>query len=98
MVGVPRNLLSVNGGPGSMLPRKFGNEELGGKFGKGFSRPAVALAPAVSVTLNANGGLRASNKPFPAKLVGVAVMAYPARRTKSLEERGCQAKPTRGSG
>src|ERR1700757_4611182 len=99
MVGVPRNLFSVNGGPGSMLPRKFGNEELGGKFGKGFSRLAVALAPPVSVTLNANGGVRACNKPFPAQPVRVAGIPYtPPRRTRSLEERGCHAKPTRGSG
>jgi hypothetical protein len=55
-----------------MLPTKFGNEELGGKFGKGFSRLAVALAPPFSEAFNANGGLRASCKPFPAKLVRFA--------------------------
>ena len=72
MNGVRRKLLPVNGGPGSMLPTKFGNEELGGKFGKGFSRLAVALAAPFSEALNANGGLRASCKPFPAKLVRFA--------------------------
>jgi hypothetical protein len=39
-----------------MLPKKFGKEEFGGKFGKGFSRLAVALAPPFSATPNANGG------------------------------------------
>ena len=72
MMGDRRNLFPVNGGPGSMLPTKFGNEEFGGKFGKGFSRLAVALAPPFSAAVNANGGLRASNKPFPAKLVRFA--------------------------
>ena len=55
-----------------MLPTKFGNEELGGKFGKGLSRLAVALAAPFSTAFNANGGLRASNKPFPSKLVRFA--------------------------
>jgi hypothetical protein len=55
-----------------MLPTKFGNEELGGKFGKGFCRLAVALAPPFNETFNPNGGLRASKKPFPAKLVRFA--------------------------
>ena len=72
MMGDRRNLFPVNGGPGSMLPTKFGNEELGGKFGKGFCRLAVALAPPFSEAFNANGGLRASNKPFAAKLVRFA--------------------------
>ena len=72
MLGVRRNLLPVNGGPGSMLATKFGNEELGGKFGKGFSRLAAALAPPVSEAFNAKGGLRASNVPFPSKLVRFA--------------------------
>jgi hypothetical protein len=55
-----------------MLPTKFGNEEFGGKFGKGFCRLAVALAPPFSEAFNANGGLTASNKPFAAKLVRFA--------------------------
>jgi hypothetical protein len=55
-----------------MLATKFGNEELGGRFGKGFSRLAFALAPPFSEAFNANGGLRAINKPFPAKLVRFA--------------------------
>jgi hypothetical protein len=72
MLGDTRNLFPVNGGPGSMLATKLGNEELIGKFGKGFSRLAAALAPPVSEAFNANGGLRASNRPFPAKLVRFA--------------------------
>ena len=56
MTGERRNLFPVNGGLGSMLPTKFGKEEFGGKFGKGFSRLAVALAPPFSATPNANGG------------------------------------------
>jgi len=72
MKGVRGKLAPVNGGPGSMLPTKFGNEELGGRFGKGLARLAVALAPPFSDALNANGGLRASCKPFPAKLVRFA--------------------------
>jgi len=72
MMGLLRKLLPVNGGPGSMVPTKFGNEELGGKFGKGLSRLAVALAAPFSTVVNANGGLRASNEPFPSKLVRFA--------------------------
>ena len=72
MSGLRRKLLPVNGGPGSMVPTKFGNEEFGGKFGRGFSRLAVALAALFSEAINPNGGLRASNKPFPAKLVRFA--------------------------
>ena len=72
MKGDRRKLFPVNGGPGSMLPTKFGNEELGGRFGKGFARLAAALAPPFSEALNANGGLRASSEPFPAKLVRFA--------------------------
>jgi hypothetical protein len=55
-----------------MLPTKFGNEEFGGKFGKGFSRLAVTLSAPFSEALNAKGGLRASCKPFAAKLVRFA--------------------------
>ena len=72
MEGDRRNLLAVNGGPGSMLPAKFGNEEFGGKFGKGVSRLAVAFVPPLSEALSANGGLRPSNTPFPSKLVRFA--------------------------
>ena len=72
MTGDRRNLFPVNGGPGSMVPTKFGKEEFGGKFGKGFSRLAVALAPPVSATPSANGGTTASKMPFPAKLVRFA--------------------------
>ena len=96
--GDRRNLFPVNGGLGSMLATKFGNEEAGGRFGKGFCRLAAALAPPGSTTLNANGGFRASNKAFPAKLMRFAEMPYPPRRTKSFEENGCHAKPMRGSG
>jgi hypothetical protein len=55
-----------------MVPTKFGNKELGGKFGKGLFRLAVVLAAPCSTAFNANGGLRASNEPFPAKLVRFA--------------------------
>jgi hypothetical protein len=55
-----------------MVPTKFGNEELGGKFGKGLSRLEVAFAAPLSTAFNANGGLRASNEPFPSKLVRFA--------------------------
>jgi len=72
MVGVPRSLFPVNGGPGSMLATKFGKEELGGRSGKGCCRLAAAFAPPVSVAVNANGGFRASNKPLPAKLARLA--------------------------
>jgi len=72
MMGERRKLFPTNGGPGSMLPTKFGNEELGGKFGKGLSKLAVALGAPLSTAFNANGGLRASNEPFPAKLVRFA--------------------------
>ena len=72
MMGLRRKLLAVKGGLGSTVPTKFGNEELGGNFGKGFSRLAVALAAPISAAVNANGGLRASNKPLPAKLVRFA--------------------------
>ena len=71
-MGERRKLFPVNGGPGSMVPAKFGNAEFGGKFGKGFSKLAVALAAPFSEALNANGGLRASCKPFAAKLVRFA--------------------------
>jgi hypothetical protein len=97
MMGLRRKLLAVNGGPGSMVPTKFGNEELGGKFGKGLSRLEVALAAPLSTAFNANGGLRANNVPFPSNLVRFAQMPYPPRRTRALEERGCHAKRTRGS-
>ncbi len=72
MMGVRRKLVPVNGGPGNMLPTKLGNDELGGRFGKGFARLAAALAPPFSEALNANGGLRASCKPFAAKLARFA--------------------------
>ena len=72
MEAVRRNLFPVNGGPGSMLATKFGNEEVGGRFGKGFCRLAAALAPLLSAIVNANGGLGASSKPAPAKLVRFA--------------------------
>jgi len=71
-MGDRRKLFAVNGGPGSMLPRKFGYEEFGGKFGKGLSMLADALAPPFSEAFNANGGLRASNEPFPSKLMRLA--------------------------
>ena len=35
-MGERRKLFPVNGGPGSVVPMKFGNAEFGGKFGKGF--------------------------------------------------------------
>ena len=72
MRGDRRNLFPVNGGPGSMVPTKFGNEELAGRFGKGLTRLAVALAAPISTAFNANGGLRAINEPLPSKLVRFA--------------------------
>src|SRR5260370_41025978 len=81
-----------------MLTRKFGNEEFGGKVGKGLCRVAAALAPPVSETRNVNGGVRASSSPFPARLVRFAEIPYPPRRTKSFEENGRHGKPMRGSG
>jgi hypothetical protein len=72
MMGLRRKLLPVKGGPGSIVPTKFGKEELGGKFGKGLCRLAVALAAPFSTAFNAKGGLRASNEPFPEKLVRFA--------------------------
>jgi hypothetical protein len=71
-MGDRRKLFPVKGGPGSMLPTKSGNAELGGKLGKGFCRLAVALAPPFNETFNPNGGLSASKKPFSAKLARLA--------------------------
>ena len=72
IVGVPTNLDPVNGGPGNVLLRKFGNEEFGGRFGYGFCRLADALAPPISVASNANGGFRDSGTLFPRKLMRFA--------------------------
>jgi len=68
MVAVRRNLFPVNGGPASMLATKFGNEELGGRFGKGFCRLAAALAPPVRTAESVNGGEKISSEEFPLKL------------------------------
>src|SRR5260370_42252990 len=94
MSGVRRKLLPINGGPGSILPTKFGNEELGGKFGRGFSRLAVALAPPFSEAFNANGGLGGKKKAFSAKMGGCGQMTYTPLRNRPLEETGCPRKPT----
>lgn len=47
MEALRRNAFPVNGGPGSILPTKFGNEEVGGRSGKGSCRLAAALAPPI---------------------------------------------------
>src|SRR5260370_13727874 len=91
--GVRRKWSPVNGGPGSMLTRKFGNEEFGGKVGKGLCRVAAALAPPVSETRNVNGGVRASSSPFSAKMVPIAYIPNPPRITKSFEENDHPANP-----
>jgi hypothetical protein len=39
-----------------MVVAKFGNEEFGGRTGKGFCRLAAAFAPPESETSSANGG------------------------------------------
>src|ERR1700733_5890558 len=70
MMGDRRKLFPVKGGPGSMLPTKFGNEEVGGKFGKGFCRVAVALAPPFSETFNPNGGLEPGRSHSPRSWCG----------------------------
>src|SRR5258706_16422581 len=86
MVAARGNLFPVNGGPGSMLATKFGKEEVGGRYGKGFCRLAAALAPPSSAASNTNGGLKAISAAFPPKLTRVAEKPYPSRRTKSFEE------------
>src|SRR5260370_5031594 len=91
--GVRRKWSPVNGGPGSMLTRKFGNEEFGGKVGKGLCRVAAALAPPVSETRNVNGGVRESSSPFPAKLVRFAEIPYPPLSPKSFEENSPHPTP-----
>ena len=72
MLVVRRNLFPLNGGPGSMLATKFGNEEAGGRFGKGFCRLAAALAPAYCEASNVNGGLGTSPMPSPTTLMRFA--------------------------
>ena len=72
MVAARRNLFPVNGGPGSMLPTKFGKEEFGGRFGKGFCRLAGALAPPVRTAESVNGGLKINSELFPLKLIRFA--------------------------
>src|SRR5258707_15401521 len=88
MSGVRRKLLPINGGPGSILPTKFGNEELGGKFGTGFSRLAVALGPPFSEAFNANGGVRGKKKPIPAQPGGFAQRPLSSLINTRLGERG----------
>src|SRR5258707_12120262 len=88
MSGVRRKLLPINGGPGSILPTKFGNEELGGKFGRGFSRLAVALAPPFSEAFNANGGVRDSKKQITAEQGRVGEMPNPPQKNKNPRTRG----------
>jgi len=47
----------VNGGPGSMLATKFGNEEVSGRFGKGFLQASGGVSAPLSPASNTNGGL-----------------------------------------
>src|SRR5258708_39546737 len=98
MVAARGNLFPVNGGPGSMLATKFGKEEVGGRLGKGFCRLAAALAPPFSAASNTNGGLKVISATFPPKLMGVAEMPYPPRRTQAFEENVCHAEAVPGSG
>src|SRR5258705_11655929 len=93
MSGVRRKLLPENGGPGSMLPTKFGNEEFGGKFGKGFWRLAVELAPPFSEAFNAKGGVNPRKKSLPEKQAGMQQRAYPRPRTSQPALMGGKAKP-----
>jgi hypothetical protein len=51
-----------------MFATKFGNEEVGGRFGKGFCRLAAALAPPIRTTESVNGGSKSSWEEFPLKL------------------------------
>src|SRR5260370_20506507 len=94
MVGVPRNLFPVNGGPGSMLATKFGNEELGGRYGKGCCRLAAAFAPPVSVAVNANGGVRASKKTITPETAPVVAYPNSPPRKKCVVGKRLATKPT----
>jgi hypothetical protein len=84
---VRRNLFSVNGGPGSMLAAKFGNEEAGGRSGKGFCRLAAALAPPNSETPNVNGGLGTVPKPSPHDAGAVHVDAISSSKNQVLRRK-----------
>src|SRR5260370_4291040 len=97
MAALSRNLFPVNGGPGSMLPMKFGNEEAGGRLGKGFCRLAAALAPPTSEAFNVNGGLGTSTE-IPTKRRRVPDDPNPPRTTRDFYENTCPPPPTRGSG
>ena len=72
MEALRRNAFPRNGGPGSILPTKFGNEAVGGRSGKGCCRLAAALAPPVKTAESVNGGLKVSGTPFPPKLMRLA--------------------------
>src|ERR1700752_2198632 len=98
MEALRKNAFPVNGGPGSILPTKFGNEEVGGRSGKGCCRLAAALAPPGKTAESGKGGLKVRGTPFSPQRMRFGKMPYPRRRIKFFEENGAHAKPMRGSG